>query len=73
MRHLNDTDATPEPPVVHRAAKLPIIGVLVEHLDCLQVCPPVEAAHGEELSVHHSEADLHIKYRMMSTSKVHLL
>ena len=73
MRHLDDADATPEPPVVHRAAKLPIIGVLVEYLDRLQVRRSVEAAHGEELSVHHSEADLHIKYRMMSTSKVHLL
>ena len=58
VRHFNNADATPETPVVHRAAKFPIIGVLVEHLDRLQVRRSVEAAHGEELSVHHCEADL---------------
>ena len=62
MRHFDDADAASEPPVVHRAAKLPIIGVLVENLDRLQVRRPVEATHGEELPVHNSEANLRNRY-----------
>ena len=59
MGHFDNADATPETSVVHRAAELPIVGVLVEHLDRLQVCCSVKAAHGEELAVHYGEPNLH--------------
>ena len=41
---LTDTDdATAEAPVVHGAAELPVIGILVEYFDSLQVGCPVKA------------------------------
>ena len=58
MWHLDDADATAEAPVVHGAAELPVIGILVEYFDSLQVGCPVETAHGEKLPVYHGEANL---------------
>ena len=57
LRHPDNPDPSAEPPEVHRAAQLPVVGLRVVLLDCLEVGRPVEAAHSEELPVDHGKAD----------------